>query len=545
VKAAIYARYSTDLQDKTSIDGQFRNCEDFCKRQDLEIVCRFSDEGITGTDDSRPGYRSLRDAAERGDFDVIVVDETSRLTRNPGSLLNTMDELQYRDQALLDTKGFDSRQQSAMLMAGVYGGMDRMELDKIKERTHRGLRERAEHGHWTGGKTYGYRSEPIDSEDPKSQKRLVIQQDEAEIVREAFALYADGIPPKQIANLLNERGIPSPGSSWKRTKRRTKGWVHTAFVGTADRGTGMFRNELYAGQLIWNKRRSKKVPGTSRRKYAMRPRSEWVINDAPELRIVSEAIWDRVQNRLAANRQKATQRRESGRGYHRSKYLLSGILQCGICESNFIMADARAYRCSSHTNGGQHCCSNSHRVRRDIVEPILLRGVKRDLLTDEALAEMRGIVAKEQRSEKSRLAVATKELRKADAAIERVTEAISEVGLSRALQEKLRELERRREDLEGQIKVAKDSTPAELMPRIVDRWRSLVDGLEDLSLHPDARAEDIEEAREQLSKILGRVRLVPEDGHLVALVGLQAQQDAGLHIRMVAGVGFEPTTFGL
>ena len=109
--AAIYGRYSTKLQDKTSIDGQFRNCEEFCELNGFEIVARFRDDGITGTDDTRPGYCALIDTVEQGDIDVVVVDETSRLTRNPSTLLALLDELTYRDQALFDCKGFDSTQQ--------------------------------------------------------------------------------------------------------------------------------------------------------------------------------------------------------------------------------------------------------------------------------------------------------------------------------------------------------------------------------------------------------------------------------------------------
>ena len=237
-----------------------------------------------------------------------------------------------------------------------------------------------------------------------------------------------------------------------------------------------------------------------------------------------------------------------------SRYLLSGILQCGVCDSNFIMADARCYRCSSHTNGGQHCCSNGIRVRRDVVEPIVLRGVKQDLLSDAALAEVRHIVAKAQRGKKKLHATARHKLRDVEAAIERVTDAIAEAGISRALRDKLQDLEQRRDDLENQLRAAEQDTGAiDLVPRVIDQWRELVGNMEHLALHPDARPEDMAEAREHLARLIGRVRLMPKDGELVAqvdgeqvaLAGLRAPEDSTAHIRVVAGVGFEPTTFGL
>ena len=133
--------------------------------------------------------------------------------------------------------------------------------------------------------------------------------------------------------MLNERGVPSPGSSWKRTTRRTAGWMHSAVVGMAERSTGLLRNELFVGRQIWNKRRSKKVPGTSRRRFELRPKSEWIVVDAPELRIVPQDLWDRVQGRLAGTRARATEGQTARRGYHVSRYVLSGLIQCGVCGS--------------------------------------------------------------------------------------------------------------------------------------------------------------------------------------------------------------------
>ena len=122
MNVALYARYSTNLQDKTSITGQFRNCEQFCTQHGFAIVSRFKDEGITGTADDRPGFQDLMAAAERGDFDGIIVDETSRLTRTSWMLGKIVEQLSFRDQFVCDSKGaFDSRQQHSELLAGLLG----------------------------------------------------------------------------------------------------------------------------------------------------------------------------------------------------------------------------------------------------------------------------------------------------------------------------------------------------------------------------------------------------------------------------------------
>ncbi len=86
MKVAIYARYSTDLQDKTSIAGQITNCEALAAQEGFDVVTRYQDAARSGNDDNRPQYQQLFADAEAGLFDAIIVDETSRLTRRPGEL---------------------------------------------------------------------------------------------------------------------------------------------------------------------------------------------------------------------------------------------------------------------------------------------------------------------------------------------------------------------------------------------------------------------------------------------------------------------------
>ena len=181
MKVAIYARYSTDQQDRTSIDGQYRNAETLAREQGFKVTARFKDEAISGTNDRRAGYQAMLAAAERREFDGILVDETSRLSRNPWELPRLLEELQFRSQFVL-ARGFDSRQESSHLLAGLYGGMDRLELQKIKARTHRGLRERHLGGFSAGGKTFGYGSTAADPANPQTRWNKAIDHDAAKWV---------------------------------------------------------------------------------------------------------------------------------------------------------------------------------------------------------------------------------------------------------------------------------------------------------------------------------------------------------------------------
>ena len=456
MKVAIYSRFSTDAQDATSITGQVVNCEDLAAQNGWTVVKRYKDEAISGNDDTRPGYQALLADSEGSKFDGILVDETSRLTRRPGELPRLLEILTFRSQWLMDCKGFDSRQESAALLAAIYSGMDSLEVQKIRARTYRALRERHKAGFSAGGKTYGYTTEPIDPYDPQSKKKTVIVPEQAEVVREIFTRYADGESPRSIANELNKRGVPSPGSTWKRTKRRTKGWTMTALVGTAKMGTGILRREQYVGEIVWNRTKWKKIPGTDKRVCELRPESEWIRIPHPELRIIDDLLWRKVQARLKAAREKSHSNTLAKRG-RQPRYLLSGLMKCGDCGSNFIMQDGRAYVCTSHTNGGQHLCKNRLRVRRDVAESVLLRNIKRQLLGDEMTAYVEKAFRESLRqinAQDDGPKIET-ELAGTERKIAKVLDAIENVGISDSLADRLRALEADKRDAEKRLEAAR------------------------------------------------------------------------------------------
>jgi len=69
-----------------------------------------------------------------------------------------------------------------------------------------------------------------------------IDPDQAEVVRRIFTMCADGMSPRAIASELNQEGILSPGASWNRTTRRSKGWMMSAIAGDRSRGIGILNN---------------------------------------------------------------------------------------------------------------------------------------------------------------------------------------------------------------------------------------------------------------------------------------------------------------
>jgi site-specific DNA recombinase len=127
--------------------------------------------------------------------------------------------------------GYDSTSKARKVHRGFKGLMNEIFLDDLRERVHRGLTGQAQKRYWCGGRPYGYRLKPVldpsrlDVYGQPSRIGTVLEIDDAQaaVVREMFTRFAEGASCLTIARELNARGVPSPGSTWKRTSRRCKG----------------------------------------------------------------------------------------------------------------------------------------------------------------------------------------------------------------------------------------------------------------------------------------------------------------------------------
>ena len=112
---------------------------------------------------------------------------------------------------------------------------------------------------------------------------------EAATVRRIFENYAAGASPRKIAWLLNEERTPGPTGGI---------WYDTVIRGRPSRGDGILRNELYVGRVLWNRLRNSKDPVAGTRVRRANAAAQFVTKKVPELAIVDQDTWQRVQGRL-------------------------------------------------------------------------------------------------------------------------------------------------------------------------------------------------------------------------------------------------------
>ena len=232
LRAAIYARYSSENQSEASIDDQVRLCRGLIAREGWSLAEAYTDAGISGATLLRPGFQALMKGAQSGAFDVVVAEALDRFSRDQEHVASLLKQMRFAGIRLVTS----AEGEIGELHVGLKGTMNALFLKDLAQKTHRGLTGRIAAGKSAGGRCYGYdvvrrrdeRGEPIRGE-------RAVNPAEAAIVRRIFTMFAAGASPIAIAKQLNAEGLHGPsGHAWRDTTIR----------GHASRGTGILRNEL-------------------------------------------------------------------------------------------------------------------------------------------------------------------------------------------------------------------------------------------------------------------------------------------------------------
>ena len=204
-----------------------------------------------------------------------------------------------------------------------------MYLKDLADKTRRGLEGRVREGKSGGGLCYGYRvvRGALDRRGEPERGLREIDPVQAAVVRRIFEAFAAGESPIAIAKALNPEGIPGP---------RGGPWSDGALRGHARVGTGILRNPLYVGRLVWNRRRWLKDPATGGRVARSNSAEVVVEEEVPALRIIPQELWDKAQIRLAAAAKPQGSRDSANTPetlwqHRRAVSLLSGKVVCGQC----------------------------------------------------------------------------------------------------------------------------------------------------------------------------------------------------------------------
>jgi DNA invertase Pin-like site-specific DNA recombinase len=383
--AWFYGRYSdSELQNKDSIDQQLLASRNDAAKQGQIIPQErvFADEGIRGSVGDRPDLKRLQDLIRSGVkcTDLYIFDK-SRLARDreiAARLHNFFDYHKVRVHYVAN--GMVSGSHGFNLQHAIYSAFDQQFSCTLGENVKRGHRHRFE---------TGYRSvRVVDPVSPKGGRqsgtlgsRLVINEDEAEVVRRIFQLFADGGSMMGIAKALNRDRIPSPQNS--RARKQGSQWCSSAIQ-------DILHNEKYKGVYVWNATYQSEHPKSGLLMKVKKAEHEVIRLERPEIRIVLDTLWDAAAARLAGMQDKQVRRVQGG--YNRATnrpYLYSGFLYCGECRQKLIVNGLQGkarYKCK--TARLHRGCNNRMSIPERVVAEQLTRILSTQLLMPEIFDEL-------------------------------------------------------------------------------------------------------------------------------------------------------------
>ena len=372
MRVTYYARVSSEKDEQlNSLGNQISYYEDFIKRNpNWTYVEGYIDEGLSAaTTKKRENFHRMVDDGKAGVFDFIITKEISRFARN------TLDSIQFTRELLnagvgvfFQNDNINTLDEDSELRLTIMSGIAQDELRKLSSRVKFGHAQAIKKNVVLGNsRIFGY---------VKDGGRLVIDEDEAPMVRELFELYATGqYSMKQIETLFWEKGYHNHNG---------KKIAHTTM-------SGMISNPKYKGYYVGNK---VKVIDLFTKKQKFLPPEEWVMfkDETGEIvpAIVDEELWEQA-NKVLKKRSEDVKGRQ---GICNHANLLTGKLFCTDCGIAYYRRDSKdkygnknsKWVCSGKIKNGADSC-NSFAIYEEELKPLLFEVFQETEADAEALIE--------------------------------------------------------------------------------------------------------------------------------------------------------------
>ena len=310
-KCYLYMRVSTEMQvDGYSLDAQKASLVKYAKFQKMEIAGEYCDAGRSGKSiGGRPEFMRMLDdiSTMKDEVDYVLVFKLSRFGRNAADVLNSLQYIQDYGVNLISVEdGIDSSKDSGKLTITVLSAVAEIERENILVQTMEGRNQKAREGKWNGGfAPYGYKLE---------NGKLVIAEDEAEVIREIFHRYTfGGLGLGRVAISLNQQGF-------KKKKRQN----NTIDAFTYSFVKNVIDNPIYCGKLAWGRRKTEKITG-KRNQFHVVKQKDYEVFEGEHEAIISVEDFELAQDKRKTQAKKIE--KKNPHHYH----VLSGLLKCPCC----------------------------------------------------------------------------------------------------------------------------------------------------------------------------------------------------------------------
>ncbi len=405
MEAVIYARYSCDNQREESIDGQLRECKAFAERKGLKIVGTYIDRAFSAKTDNRPEFQRMIKESNKRFFKTVIVWKLDRFSRSRYDSARYKAILRKNEVKVVSATEVISDGAEGILMEAILEGYAEYYSAELSEKVIRGMKENALKCKYNGGLVaIGY---TVDKDNNYHLDPLV-----APLIKEAFEMYSNGKMIKDILAYLNDNGVRNGSGNL----------INKSSIVT------MLKNVKYKGQY----------------KY----RDVVIDNGVP--RIVSDELFDKVQERLKKNKHSRS------RFKAKVEYYLSTKLICGYCGELLVGESGKGrggatynyYKCSGvkHHNG---CKKKS--LRKAYIEDLIINEVVEKMFTEDMISAIADSVMNLQKQENTVLPLLQRELEETKSKIDNLIRAMEMGMLTQSTKDRFDELELQRQQIETEI----------------------------------------------------------------------------------------------
>jgi len=432
MKAAAYARYSSDNQREESIEAQLRAIREYCERNRIQLVKIYTDEARSATTDDRPGFLQMIQDSTIGLFSAVIVHKLDRFSRDRYDSAFYKRQLKKNCIRLVSVlENLDDSPES-IILESVLEGMAEYYSRNLAREVMKGMKETALQCKHTGGKPpLGY--------DVARDKTYVINEHEARAVRLIFEMYASGKGYSDIIHILNNEGYRTQTG-----RPFGKNSIHE-----------ILKNEKYRGVYIFNRSASKK--NGKRNHHKSKNEDEIIKIEGGMPRIIDDETWEKVNKRMAKNKKGANSAKET--------YLLSGLIYCSKCGG--AMTGTRKFAGRNKSLYVSYECSTRKRtktcdmkaINKNYVEGLVIDHLEKNIFSPKAIERLVAKIseyAASQNAEISRdIKVFTDQLAGVQTQINNIVNAIAAGMFHPSMKEKMDEIEAKKVNLTIKLEEAK------------------------------------------------------------------------------------------
>lgn len=380
-KACLYLRLSDEDKrniEDNSIGNQKKICLEHLKKlPEIEVIASYIDNGASGTNFSRSGFKQMLQDLTKGEINCVVVKDLSRLGRN---YLETSEYLEkFFPEAgirfIAVNNGYDSirklngKQEIVIPFSNIVNDMYAKDVSRKIRSSIETLMKSGEFLPPSGSIPYGYLRD-------EKNNTYIIDEETAPIVQEIFKMKLQGVSDCEIIRTLNRKQIPSPGKiRYLRGMTKAEKYKDAVWIGSTLRK--LLSNEVYLGHRIHGKVKRDCLGAEKKR----RPQDEWeyVYNVHPAL--ISEEDFQKIRQIKEKGREKQAQCNKHQKRSLEERRLLTGKIYCGDCgtlmgarKGNQRLTSKKSprifYQCDGYEYSGRTRCFNHYISQKDVLEKI-------------------------------------------------------------------------------------------------------------------------------------------------------------------------------